>query len=246
MVWKFVSSAMFAAQIAAFGALPGDAPQLPITGTRVVNVSTESQLQTAMGNLQNGDTILLANGTYNLSSTLYINGKNDVTIRGTNGSTNVVLVGKGMDNANFGTVEIGIWSNSTNTTIAHLTIRDTYDNEIIFNSGAQSPLVYCVRLINAGSQFIKSNPTDVNAGTGVNNGFVEYCWFEYTGSPPNDHGTGVGYFNGISAHAAQTAETNVRIVVVLSSLSCGYVAAKRAWCKSFNQTRGYGLPPLRG
>jgi len=77
---------MFAAQVAAFGASPGNAPQLPITGTRVVNVSTETQLQTAMGNLQPGDTILLANGTYNLSSTLYINGKNDVTIRGTNGN----------------------------------------------------------------------------------------------------------------------------------------------------------------
>jgi len=37
----------------------------------------------------------------------------------------------------------------------------------------------------------------------VNNGVVEYCWFEYTGSPPADHGSGVGYFNGISAHAAQ-------------------------------------------
>jgi len=60
-----------------------------------------------------------------------------------------------------------------------------------------------VRLINAGSQFIKSNPTDPNAGLGVNNGVVEYCWFEYTGSPPGNHGTGVGYFNGISAHAAQ-------------------------------------------
>src|SRR5216683_2628003 len=97
----------------------------------------------------------------------------------------------------------GIWSNGTNTTIAHLTIRDTWDNEIIFNPGAQSPRVYCVRLLNAGSQFIKSNPTDVNAGIGVNNGVVEFCWFEYTGSPPADHGSGVGYFNGISAHAAQ-------------------------------------------
>jgi hypothetical protein len=203
MILKILLSAICAGQVAAFAASPGNAPQLPITGARIVNVSTEAQLQTAMGNLQSGDTILLANGTYNLTSTLYINGKNDVTIRGTNGSTNVVLVGKGMDNANFGNVELGIWSNGTNTTIAHLTIRDTYDNEIIFNSGAQSPLVYCVRLINAGSQFIKSNPTDVNAGTGVNNGVVEYCWFEYTGSPPNDHGTGVGYFNGISAHAAR-------------------------------------------
>ena len=37
----------------------------------------------------------------------------------------------------------------------------------------------------------------------MNNGIVEYCWFEYTGSPPGDHGSGVGYVNGISAHAAQ-------------------------------------------
>ena len=195
--------ALLTTQGAALAASPGNAPQLPITGTRIVNVSSQSQLQSAMGNLQHGDTLLLANGTYNLSSSLYINGRNNVTIRGTNGSTNVVLVGKGMDNSNHGGVPVGIWSNGTNTTVAHLTIRDTWDNEIIFNSGAQSPRVYCVRLINAGSQFIKSNPTDVDAGLGVNNGIVEHCIFEYTGSPPADHGSGVGYFNGISAHAAK-------------------------------------------
>jgi hypothetical protein len=156
-----------------------------------------------MGNLRDGDTLLLADGAYNLTSSLRIDGKHNVTIRGTMGSTNVVLAGKGMDNRDHGGVPFGIWSNGTNTTIAHLTIRDTWDNEIIFNPGAQSPHIYCVRLINAGSQFVKSNPTDVNAGIGVNNGVVEYCWFEYTGNTPNDYGAGAGYFNGISAHAAQ-------------------------------------------
>src|ERR1043166_2602966 len=184
-------------------ATPGDAPPLPITGARIVNVSSEPQLQAGMANLRSGDTIVIADGVYNLTSTLYINGKNDVTIRGTAGSTNVVLVGRGMDDSNYGNVPIGIWSNGTNTTVAHLTIRDTWENEIIFNTGAQSPHVYCVRLLNAGSQFIKSNPTDVNNGIGVNNGVVEYCWFEYTGNPPGDHGSGAGYFNGISAHAAR-------------------------------------------
>jgi hypothetical protein len=184
-------------------AAPGEAPPLPVTGTRIVNVSTEPQLQSAMGNLQHGDTILLANGNYPLTQSLYVNGRHNVTIRGTAGSTNVVLAGRGMDNPNHNGVPFGIWSNSTNTTIAHLTLRDTWDNTIIFNSGAQSPRVYCVRLINSGSQFIKANPTDVNAGAGVNHGVVEYCWFEYTGSPPADHGAGVGYFNGISAHAAK-------------------------------------------
>jgi hypothetical protein len=193
----------FALAKAAMAASPGQAPPLPITGTRIVNVATEAQLQTAMGRLQSGDTILLADGVYRLTSALYINGRNNVTIRGTAGSTNVVLVGRGMDNSNYANVRFGIWSNSTNTTIAHLTIRDTWDNEIIFNPGAQSPLVYCVQLLDAGSQFIKSNPADVTRGLGVNNGVVESCVFEYTGSPPGDHGTGAGYFNGISAHAAQ-------------------------------------------
>lgn len=194
---------VLSALVAEAAPAPGSAPALPLTGIRIVSVATEPQLQTAMLNLRNGDTILIADGTYNLTSTLYINGRNDVTIRGAAGSTNVVLLGRGMDNTNYGNVPFGIWSNGTNTTVAHLTIRNTWDNEIIFNSGAQSPLVYCVRLLDSGSQFIKSNPTDVTNGIGVNNGLVEYCWFEYTANPPGNHGTGAGYFNGISAHAAQ-------------------------------------------
>ena len=178
-----------------------NAPALPITGTRIVNVSTEPQLQTAMGSLEAGDTIVLDDGTYNLTSTLYINGKNDVTIRGNSGCNGAVLVGDGMD-VFSASVPHGIWSNSLNTTVAHLTIRDTWDNTLIFNQGAQSPHVYSVKLLNSGSQFIKANPTDAAAGIGVDNGVVEYSWMEYTAGTPGDHGAGVGYTNGISAHAA--------------------------------------------
>ena len=43
-----------------------------------------------------------------------------------------------------------------------------------------------------------------NSTNGVDNGVVEYCWIEYSSGPPaTDHGAGVGYFNGISAHAAR-------------------------------------------
>jgi hypothetical protein len=179
------------------------AATLPITGTRIVNVSTEAQLQSAVGNLQTGDTIVLANGAYNLTRTLNVNNRNDVTIRGTSGCDGVVLVGKGMDNPNYGSVPHGIWSNSFNTTIAHLTIRDTYDNPVIFNAGARSPRVYSVKLLNAGSQFIKANPTDIAQGIGVDHGVVEYSWFEYPAGPPTtDHGAGLGYTNGLSLHAA--------------------------------------------
>jgi len=177
---------------------------LPISGTRIVNGATEAQLQNAMGDLQAGDTIVLANGTYNLTRTLNVNGRNNVTIRGTFGCDGVVLVGRGMDNPNYGSVPHGIWSNSSNTTIAHLTIRDTYDNPIIFNAGARSPRVYSVKLLNAGSQFIKANPTDIAQGIGIDNGVVEYSWFEYPAGPPTtDHGAGLGYTNGLSLHAAE-------------------------------------------
>jgi hypothetical protein len=177
---------------------------LPLTGVRIVNVSTEPELQNAMNNLQPGDTLLLANGTYNLTSSLYINGKDNVTIRGGSGCADVVLAGKGMDNPAYGNVPVGIWSNSRNTTIAHLTVRNTYDNTVIFNAGAQSPHLYSVNLTDAGSQFIKANPTDAANGIGVANGVVEYCRIEYTNGPPAaaSHAGGAGYFNGISAHAA--------------------------------------------
>ncbi len=180
-----------------------NAPPLPITGKRIVNVSSESQLQSAVANAQAGDTIVLADGIYVLTSTIYLNGKHDITIRGTAGCDDVALVGRGMDNPNHGNVLFGIWSNSRNTTIAHLTIRDTYNNLVVFNPGARSPHMYSLKLVNAGSQFIKANPTDAPNGVGVENGVLEYSWLEYTAGPPaTDHGAGVGYTNGISAHAA--------------------------------------------
>jgi hypothetical protein len=140
------------------------APPLPLTGTRVVPVATEAQLQRSMSNLRDGDTILLANGTYNLTNTLHVANVNHVTIRGAAGCHEVVLVGRGMDNANHGNVPHGIWSNAHNTVIAHLTIRDVYTHPIIFNAGAQSPHIYNVKLLNAGSQFIKVNPNGPMAG----------------------------------------------------------------------------------
>jgi hypothetical protein len=177
------------------------APLLPITGTRIVNVATERQLQDAMNNLREGDTLLLAKGTYDLTKTLYVSNINNVTIRGASGCDGVVLVGRGMEHANYGNVPHGIWSNARNTVIAHLTIRDIYMHPIIFNGGAQSPHVYNVKLLNAGTQFIKVNP--LSATEGVDNGVVEYAVLEYTVGPPaTDHGAGIGYTNGLSIHTA--------------------------------------------
>jgi len=171
-------------------------PALPAPSGTVVNVSTESQLQAAVSALKSNTTIVIAPGTYTLSSTLYVNGTfTNVGIRGaTNNRDDVVLVGKGMANSSYGNVPYGIWvgGSVSGITIANLTVKEVWFHPIILNAGTQSPLIHNVHLINAGQQFLKANPDD--AGGGVNNGIVEYSVFEYTTTSKDD------YTNGVDVH----------------------------------------------
>lgn len=156
-------------------------PALPAPSGRVVNVSSESQLQSAMASLTSDTTIVIAPGTYTLTRTLYVHGPlSNVGIRGASTSRDAVaLVGPGRDNASYGDTPYGIWvgGDVRNFTVANLTIRDVYYHPIIFNPGPTAPHVYNVHLINGGQQLLKTNPND--DGTGINNGIIEYSVFEY-------------------------------------------------------------------
>src|SRR5688500_6425537 len=104
------------------------APPLAPPSGAVVTVSTEAQLQAAMGALTSNTTIVLAPGRYELSRTLYFNrALTNVGIRGATGnSEDVVLIGPGMTESNYGSAPFGIWTGNgvDGITIAHLTIRD--------------------------------------------------------------------------------------------------------------------------
>jgi hypothetical protein len=171
-------------------------PPLPSPAGTVIKVVTEPQLQSAVRNLRSDTTIVLAPGTYRLTSTLSISGSlRNVGIRGaTNNSDDVVLAGPGMRQANVVNRASGIWTGHgvQGVTIANLTIRDFPQHPIVFNAGTQRPLVHNVHLINAGKQFIKSNPD--GAGGGVDNGLVEYSVMEYTTTAKDD------YTNGVDVH----------------------------------------------
>jgi hypothetical protein len=184
---------------------PSSAPALPAPpppGPSSIWVSTEADLQNAVQNLQSGQTIVIQPGTYHLSQTLNI-GLNhqisNVTIRGaTNKYGDVVLVGHGMNNANYGNTPDGIdvW-NAQNVTIADLTIGAVWFHPIHLHGdwGASSVSIYHDRLYNAGEQFVKA---DASSTKGVDNSSVQYCVIEYTNAPPNiDHGGGTGYTNGV-------------------------------------------------
>ncbi len=62
---------------------PDSAPALPAPSGSVINVSTVAALQAAVGAVASNQTVVIAPGTYNLTSTLWLNGsKANVTIRG--------------------------------------------------------------------------------------------------------------------------------------------------------------------
>lgn len=174
------------------------APPLPAPSGKIVSVATEPQLRAAVAGLTSNTTILIAPGTYTLTNTLYVNGTfANVALRGSSGNAaDVVLAGPGMTNPNYGNVPHGIWSggNVQGITIANLTIRDLYYHPIIFNASTQSPRVYNVRLVNAGAQFIKSNP-DASGG-GVDNGVVEYAVIEYDSTSRDYYTNGVDVVAG--------------------------------------------------
>lgn len=165
------------------------------TGT-IVEVDSEPGLQAAVRGLRSNTTILIAPGTYTLTSTLSVRGPlTDVAIRGTSANADdVVLVGPGMRNEAYGATPFGIWTGDgvNGITIANLTIRELYYHPIILNGGTQRPRIYNVHLVNAGQQFIKSNPDE--HGAGASNGILEYSVIEFT-TPPRDN-----YPKGIDIH----------------------------------------------
>jgi hypothetical protein len=180
-------------------ASPDTAPPLPAPAGPVITVATESALQSAIATAPSGATILIAPGTYQLTSTLWINrAVSDLTVRGaTNNRNDVVLAGPGMANASYGGVPHGLWTGGgvTRITVANLTIRDVYFHPLIFNPGTEQPRVYNVRLLDAGEQFLKANPD--SAGGGVDGGVVEYSVFEYTTQARSS------YTNGVDVHRGQ-------------------------------------------
>jgi hypothetical protein len=168
-------------------------PTLPAPTGTVVNVSTVSQLQNAVANLQSGTTIMIAPGTYNLTGSLMVpQNRTNVAIRGATGNRDdVVIRGNGMTG---GSVPFGIWTGNVNgVTIADLTIRDVTDHGIILNAGTESPLIHNVRLLDIGDQMIKSNPD--GALGGVDNGILEYSVMEYSSGWAPDY-----YVAGLDLH----------------------------------------------
>lgn len=165
----------------------------------VVTVATTAELQEAVTNLVSGTTILIADGTYDLTNTLNFRGVSDVAIRSASGDRDaVVLRGRGMSNTSYGNVpHVMAVYDAKDVLIADLTMRDAYYHLIQIHGehDADGVHLYNVHLIDAGEQFVKGSTAGA-PGPYADDGIVECSLIEYTDRARSDYTNGVDVLAG--------------------------------------------------
>jgi hypothetical protein len=177
----------------------GDAcPPLPPATGNVVNVSTVAGLESAVNNSASGDTILVADGYYNLDGVYLLFNTPGVTLRSASGNRQAVVL-----DGNYLTTEI-TQIVASNVTIADLTLREAYNHPIhVVSSESNSTLntlIYNVHIIDPGQQAIKINP--VPGGFYADDGVIACSHIELTDAG-RAHIRDNCYTGGVDAHQAR-------------------------------------------
>ena len=173
----------------------------PTGNVVLVDTSQTGQLQSIVSSAAAGDTIALADGTYDLNGAYLWISAAGVTIRSQSGNREAVILDGG-----YSTTEI-ITVKASDVTIADLTLRRAYTHPIhVANAaGADShnTLIYNVHVIDPRQQAIKINSDE--PGWYADDGVVACSHIELTaqGRPLIDPGGGGCYTGGIDAHKAR-------------------------------------------
>ncbi len=173
-----------------------------------VFVSTANELEQAVANANsNGGSvqIILSDGTYTISDTLYVNA-DDVVLRSQSGNRELVII-EGDEMSSSANVGNLIRVAGENFILDGITLQKARYHLIQFagEDGGTSPIVRNCVLQDSFEQLIKITGNDNNIVTS-NDGLIENCLFRYT--------AGIGpqfYIGGIDAHHAKnwTVRNNV-------------------------------------
>lgn len=173
-------------------------PALPDPTGSTVFVSSVADLVNAVNNASSGQTILIADGTYNLDGEYLRIDTPNVTLRSERGNRDDVIL-----DGNYQTTEI-VQIVASNVTIADLTLRAAYDHPIhaMSSDGADTTntLIYNVHIIDPGQQAIKVNPAV--AGYYVDEGRIACSHIELTDAGRNRIRDNC-YTGGIDVHQAR-------------------------------------------
>jgi len=167
----------------------------------VINVTTAAQLQSAVAaaNAAGGNRIiLLADGTYTVTSTLNITAAN-ITIAGQAGHrANVIIQGDAMSAT--ATIGMVIRDDASNFTLHDATVQRSGWSaiQVVGEDNVQAPVIRDCVLRDTYQQILKISQDPNHPNVTSNDGLIENCVFEYS--------AGIGpeyYIGGIDAHGAQ-------------------------------------------
>jgi hypothetical protein len=169
--------------------------------TQTINVSTVAELHQAVStaNSAGGNRLIsIADGTYTLQDTLYINAPN-VTLAGRSGDrTKVIIQGDAMSsNARVGNL---IRAAASGFELRNITLQKSKYHliQVVGENNADAPVIRDCIMRDAYQQMLKVTLDPANPSVTSDKGLVENCVFEYS--------AGIGpqyYIGGIDAHGAK-------------------------------------------
>lgn len=160
---------------------------------RTTTARTVDDLERAVSRARDGETILLADGTYALRSMIDFAIPN-VTLRSASGDrTKVVLHGAGMTKDHVG---VALSISASGITVADLTVRSVGNHAVQVRGerGASRFTLHNARLLDTGEQLLKGS-TDVRKQVYADDGVVQCSELSYTTHAPSNYTNGVDILN---------------------------------------------------
>ncbi len=166
-----------------------------------ITVGTVAELQNAVStanSLGGNTTIVVRDGTYTLSDTLYVNAPNVAIVGQSGDRTKVIIQGDAMSSsAKVGNV---IRVAASNFQLSDVTLQKSgwHLIQIAGETNADAPVIKNCILRDAYEQIVKVSQDAANPNVTSDNGLVENCIFEYS--------AGIGpqyYIGGIDAHGTK-------------------------------------------
>jgi pectate lyase len=158
---------------------------LPERNGEAIHVRNSQELQQALARSGSGDTILLEDGTYKMESSLWIENKENLTIKGASEDpAKVILMGGGWDGGD--PKDVVVIRGSGDIAIAYLTITEarSYGIKIEGVRNLRNPwdinISHC-RFIDIGTRAVKGTATQDRKH--MERGSVRHCYFENTRVP---------------------------------------------------------------
>jgi len=260
---NYTSAGSYAVSLTAENASGQDTEVKPdyvtVTTGRIVNVSTGAELDSAVWNALDGDTIVVADGTYSDSGTpfLRLEGKNNVTIRGGSGDpTVVILQGQGWASKKRNDDILWLWG-VHDVIVSHMTFEECNDYGIkmenTLNNGqslVNITISHC-NFMNIGTRMIKGTGADQIP---VQTGIIHYCNFENTKIPPRNWHDQGNYISAIDAMVlkdwtiSDNTFTNIKgnsgggRGAIFAWVECADVVAERNVFVGCDRSIAYGNP----